>query len=114
MILSPGEKIHLAIRRGFDGDLRRHFVGEVIQANDSIARVEGYAFILDSALNQFVKRPDKRTRLIGLADAGNIINILPSEVDVDAVQYRMSEKRILTVTDNKTFCMEINEFGAGR
>ncbi len=35
MVLAQGEKVHVILRRNFEGDLRRHFVGEIIAASET-------------------------------------------------------------------------------
>ncbi|WP_372806142.1 hypothetical protein [Pontiella sp.] len=111
MILKPGEKIHLMVRRNFDGDLRRHFVGEIIEATEMLARVEGYVYVLDTATNQYLRRADKRIRIVALTDANNIINVLPANANLDEVKYAVSADSRRIFTDGKTFCMDVNEFG---
>ncbi len=114
MILSTGDKIHVITRRLFDGDLRRHFVGEVQAATQLLARVEGYAFIFDAASVQFVRKPEKRIRIFGLDDSGLIINLLPADIDLEALAYKYNTKRELILTDGKSFNLDINEFGPAR
>jgi hypothetical protein len=114
MILKTGEKIHVITRRNFEGDIRRHFIGEVIEASGSLARVAGYAFILDNMTNHYERRPDKRMRIISLADAGNIINILPENADIENARYTQSKESKMVVTDSKSFSLDINEFGLTR
>lgn len=114
MILEPGEKIHVITRRHFENDLRRHFIGEIIKTSEVAVRVEGYAFVLDTSLNQFIKRKQKRTRIFGLADSGNIINVLPTDADLELAKYTQTKENVLVVTDGKTFALDINEFGSNR
>ena len=114
MILEPGEKIHIITRRTFEGDLRRHFIGEVRKTSEIAIRVEGYAFVFDASLNQYSKRPEKRTRILGLADNGNIINILPTNANLELSKYVQSKERVLVVTDGLSFSLDINEFGSNR
>nr|MDA3971181.1 hypothetical protein [Desulfobulbaceae bacterium] len=111
MILELGEKIHLVVRRKFKDDLRRHFIGEVLVADSSVARVAGYVFFFDYSTNEYKRRPEKRIRIIGLADSGNIINVLPATADIEKAEYTQSRENKLVVTDNMTFTLEINEFG---
>lgn len=111
MIIKPGEKIHVIIRRRFENDLRRHFIGNVIETDGILTRAEGYTFVLDTITNQYVRRIDKRTRIIGLSDAGNIINILPANADLESAKYHLNSDHRLIVTDEKTFALDINEFG---
>jgi hypothetical protein len=110
MLLKPGEKIHVITRRYFDGDLRRHFAGQVVTATESTARVQGYTFVFYPGPNEYVRRPDLRERIIALSDAGNIINVIPQEVNLEDLVYRPSEQNRLVVTDRKSFSLDINEF----
>jgi hypothetical protein len=110
MLLNPGEKIHVMTRRYFDGDLRRHFAGQVVAANESAARVRGYAFVFYPGSNEYVRRPDLRERIIALNDAGNIINVIPENVNLEELVYHPSEEKRLVVTDRRSFSLDINEF----
>jgi hypothetical protein len=114
MLLKPGEKIHVITRRLFEGDPRRHFAGEVVAANESIARVKGYAFVFNPGPNNYVRRPDLRERIISLVDAGNVINVILVDVNLEDLVYRPSEGNRLVVTDNGSFRLDINEFSGIR
>jgi len=114
MLLEPEEKIHVITRRYFEDDLRRHFAGRVIYATESAARIEGYVFVHDPNTNSFVRRTNKRIRLISLTDASNLINILPRSVDLDQLAYRTSKAGRLVISDGQSFEMDINEFGRER
>jgi hypothetical protein len=111
MVLEQGEIIHVMIRRNFEDDLRRHFAGEVVETEGILARIEGYAFVLDTGSNKYIRLPDKRIRLVGLADPNNIINILPAEAVLSNIVYTRSKEGRLVVTDNESFSLDINEFG---
>ena len=114
MILHPGEKIHLIVRRQFENDLRRHFVGEVKAATELAVRMESYMFIFDPVKNEYVKRPEMRTKVVSLVDNGNTITLIPAHVDLSALRYEMSTNRRLVITNGKDFSLDINEFGASR
>jgi len=114
MVLGQGEKVHLMVRRLFEKDLRRHFIGEVVEVSEHLARMEGHVYVLDNATGQYSRRPTRRIRVIGLADPGNIINVLPPGADLENVKYVESQQGALVVTDDKTFTLDVNEFGATR
>ena len=114
MLLEPEETIHLITRRNFEGDLRRHFVGRVIHASETTARVEGYVFVHDSNTNTFVRRTTKRIRIVSLTDACNLINVLPRSVNLDQLEYRTNKGKRLVVSDGLSFEMDINEFSRER
>jgi hypothetical protein len=111
MLLKIGEIIHIMVRRAFETDLRRHFIGEIMEVGDSAVRVVGYAFVLDKALNQYVRRPDRRIRIFSLTAGKNTINVLHPETVIDKVTYRLSEEKHLVVTDGQHFQLDIDEFG---
>ena len=110
MLLKPGEKIHVITRRLFEGDVRRHFAGEIVATNEAIARVKGYTYVFYPGPNEYVRRPELRERIIALADAGNVINVIPEDVNLEQLVYRPSEQNRLVVTDNRSFRLDINEF----
>ena len=114
MIIKKGEKVHIITRRLFEGDLRRHFVGEVLEAEGTTARVEGYTFIFDSTQNDFVRKQGERIRLFDLAQSGFIACIIPSNVVLHDLRYQLSHQKTLTMTDGKSYELDISEFGARR
>lgn len=59
--------------------------------------------------NEFVRRSERRTRIFGLADAGNVINVLPESVEPDNVRYEFSNTGLF-ITDGFDFVVDINEF----
>jgi hypothetical protein len=56
-----------------EGDDTHYFRQE--GKNTHLIRIEGYAFIFDNTSGRYIRRPEKRIRIIGLADSGNIINV---------------------------------------
>ena len=114
MLLKPGEKVHVITRRSFEGDVRRHFAGEVIASNEWSVRIKGYAFVFYPFRNEYVRRPDLQERIISLADACNVIHIVPQGVELGKLVYRPSEENRLVVTDNRSFHLDINEFSGIR
>ncbi len=112
MVISPGEKVHIITRRQFDGDLRRHFAGIVEEVEGSHMKVRGFAFIFDESTNEFVRREEERIRIVPLSDAGLIINVLPLEVDINELKYRIDRKGRRIITDGGKFSLNITEFGA--
>jgi hypothetical protein len=114
MLISEGEKIHVIARRNFDNDVRRHFVGEVRSVGAAAMRVEGYTFIFDQVNNYYIRQPDKRIRIIALADSGNIITVIPRDINLDALIYRHTQDNRVVMTDGSDYCLDINEFGPNR
>lgn len=108
-IVKPGEIIHVIHR--FEREMKRHFVGLVESVNDSVVRASGYAFVVDDPrTHEFVKRPDRRVRLIPLTDGELIINVLPEGVHLEDVRYMEQDHRLF-VTDGRHWKMDLKEFG---
>ena len=110
-LLSPGEKIHVIHRRQFEKDARRHFVGQVESYDHGLARASGYVFVVDD-LNKhmFVKRPDRRTKLIPISSGAVIVNVIPENTDLEGVHYELKDSA-LHVTDGNSWRIEVKEFG---
>lgn len=72
--------------------------------------IRGYTFVFNSNTNEYRKRPGLRTRLFSLGEAGHIVNKIPRGVDIESLEYKIVDKR-LVVTDTRGFVLDINEFG---
>jgi hypothetical protein len=108
-IIAPGELFHVLHR--FEKEIKRHFVGEVESAQGGIARVSGYVFVVDDPRTHlFVKRPDRRTKLVAFGDGELLINVLPGGVKLEDIRYETKDHR-LYVTDGKNWTMDLKEFG---
>ncbi len=114
MSLTAGELVHIAIRRRFDSDLRRHFVGRVVSATESTVRVSGHTFLFNSGRNEWLRRPDRREIVLGLAAGEVLITVLPPGLDPAALRYAPNGERRLVLTDGGDFELDINEFGSSR
>lgn len=114
MLLNIGEKVHIISRRAFEGDLRRHFVGEIMGISDTAVRVNGYSFIFHEGVGEFQRKPELRVRIFSLIDARIIINVIPRSSEIGKVTYRLSKENNLIATDGEHFQLDINEFGPQR
>ena len=108
-ILQPGEKVFVIHRPLVHGESRRHFFGVVEDCHGTVARVTGRVFSADSK-NEFTTRDMPRTRIIPLASAGVIVNILPASVDIDRITYgyAVGAEGKLHITDGSTWHLDIN------
>lgn len=86
-LLNAGEKVHVIERRMFDGDARRHFVGEVEAASDTAVRVTGYTFVCNPMTGSFDRREPARTRIIPLGASGVVVYVIPEQIEIEAVRY---------------------------
>ena len=102
------------MRRSYDGQLQRHFVGQVDSADGAIVRATGYVFIYDDNKAQYIKKPPQRTTILNLAESGYFVNLIPSTVNLDDLRYEVIDRTSLAFTDGKSFVLDINEFSARR
>jgi len=112
MIIEVGEKLHIMYRSLYEKSTRRHFIGSVIAAKDSLCRIEGFVFIYDDKRTEFIRKPELRTTIMDLAGSGYIVNVISSDVELKSVIYRYVQDLGLIATDGKKFSLNINEFGA--
>ena len=89
-----------------------HFVGEVKTISETAVRAEGYVFVFNTVKNEYIRRDAVRTRIISIVDGGNIINVLPQGILLKNLRYRQSKENRLILTDDASFELDINEFGA--
>ena len=104
----------MVTRRAFAQDIRRHFIGEVIDVTESLIRAEGHAFLYDTNTNLFVKKNYSYVRIFSLVDGVNIICILPRTTNLKKIAYRFTEKNRMVLTDGESLTMDVNEFGVNR
>lgn len=112
MIIEAGEKLHIMYRALHKNSSRRHFIGSVAAAKDSLCRINGYVFIYDEKKTEFIRKPELRTTIMDLAGSGYIVNVIAADVELDSVRYRYVMDSGLVATDGKEFSLNINEFGA--
>ena len=110
MIIAIVNKVHVMYRVLYETAIRRHFIGEVLAAEGAVCQLQGYAFIYDSKLSTFVRKPEIRSTIIDLAESGYIVNVIDSDVDVEKVSYKYVKDAGLIATDGKGFVLNINEF----
>ncbi len=114
MLFDAGEKVHVAERRGFESDVRRHFVGEIIGVDQNAIAVRGRVFIFEGDEAGFQRHPEIRTRIVSLVDARMIINIIPNNTELEEITYQATDNGGLIVTDGQDFSMVVSEFGSRR
>lgn len=114
MLIEPGEKIHVIMRRTFESQVRRHIAGEVVAASGAEVRVTGYVFVYDERSAQYVRKNTRRTTILDLGSSGYIVNIIPQTIDLDTVRYETIDRSELFFTDGKDYRLNINEFGVRR
>jgi hypothetical protein len=108
MILKPGEKLHVIHRRQMEREPHRHFVGVVEAYENGVARVTGHVYTVDTVKSAFFRRPDKRTRILAISSGDLLVNVLPPEVNLDKIVYKL-EKKAVRVSDGSEWYLDISE-----
>jgi hypothetical protein len=112
MLLSPGEKVHVLVRRRFDGDVQRQLVGEVEAANEGAVRLRAYSFSFEPAFNLYMRSEEARVQIVSLSDGDNVVTVLPGEVELEKLEFRQANNR--TVLTDGAFSLEVEESGGRR
>jgi hypothetical protein len=86
----------------------RHFVGVVEAYENGVARVTGHVYTVDTVKSAFFRRPDKRTRILAISSGDLLVNVLPPEVNLDKIVYKL-EKKAVRVTDGSEWYLDISE-----
>lgn len=113
-MLQKGEKVYVITRRGFENDVRRHFVGVVEACDGALVRIRGHSIVYDDGSNAYVKHNEQRVRIMGLAESNLIINLIPNSSNIEDIRYEMAEGGRLCVTDGTAWRLDINEFNGRR
>lgn len=109
MILQKGEKVHVIHRRVYEKDHHRHFVGVIEAYEGGVARVSGNVYTVDPVKFTFLRRPERRTRIISLISGDLLVNVLPATVDLDKIVYKQ-ERKAVRVTDGSDWYLDISEY----
>lgn len=108
-LINLGDKLHVAERRYFESDLRRHFVGTVVASEENIVRIKGYVWVFNTSINEFQKRPELRERILVLGER-HTVNVLPENINIEDLVYQSMKGVGLVLADNKGYILQINEF----
>lgn len=113
LIFEVGEKVHIIEQRQLTEDVRRHFVGEIVNCTEHAMRLKGYVWVYDPMKAAFIRKPEKRERVMYL-DNRLTIHLIPTEVDLDKIKYVTLPGKGLVVADGEKFTLDISEFTATR
>lgn len=111
MVLRKGEKVHVMTRRLMESTPRTHAVGVVLETTGGLARIECWAYVWDRVERRFVRKAEKRVRIISLVSADNIVTVMPPTARLNEVEYRL-EGRTLVVTDGGDWSLDASEFAS--
>lgn len=96
MILDVGSTILVSHRRMFENDECRYFLGRVLAGEGPLVKLEGFSFVRDVSNGQYVKKHEKRVKVISLASPGHIVYELLS-ADIESAEIRSEEGDVVLV-----------------
>jgi len=102
------DRIVVIDRRLFRDDNTRIYVAVVEEFDESVIRARGFVYhVSPYEVSGTERRGEERTRLISLS-AGDIIYLLPRDIDVSKLQLRRSPKS-LALSDG-VFTLDLSDF----
>jgi hypothetical protein len=107
--LNDGDRVLIIDRKLFKDDNTRFFVG-VIEEYDTVAvRLRGYPFHLSPyEISGAERHGEERIRVISMS-AGDLIYLMPRELDTSKVHLRRSPKSLM-MTDGEAFTVDLSEW----
>jgi hypothetical protein len=107
-MLATGDNVLIAHRRLFAGDELRYFLGQVATYDAGLVKLTGRAFTRDALSGDILRKSDVSTKIVSLSSGTLIVYQLPSELDVEAMEFRSSSGRV-SLTDGRGFVMNLTE-----
>jgi hypothetical protein len=107
--LRDGDRVLVIDHKMFKDDNTRLFVGVVEEYDEAAIRVRGYPFHLNPyEISGAERHGEERVRIISLM-AGDLIYLLPRDLDVSKLQLRRSPKSLM-LTDGEAMTLDLSEW----
>jgi hypothetical protein len=107
--LRDGDRLLVIDRKLFKDDNTRLFVGVIEEYDEVAVRVRGYPFHLSPYEIQGAERHgEERVRIISIT-AGDLIFLLPRELDCSKVSLRRTPKSLM-LTDGDNLAYDLSEW----
>ena len=107
--LREGDRVLTIDRKLFKDDNTRFFVGVIEEYDAAAVRVRGYPFHLSPyEVSGSERHGDERSRVISMT-AGDLIYLLPPDVDPAKIQLRRSPKSLM-LTDGENLSLDLSEW----
>jgi hypothetical protein len=107
--ITEGDRVVVIDKRQFRDDNTRIFVGLVEDLSEGVLRARGFSFhVSPYEVSGSERRGEERVRLVTLS-AGDIIYLLPRELELKSLQLKRSPKS-MQLTDGQKFAMDLSDF----
>lgn len=107
--IAESDRVLIIDRKIYQEDNMRLFVGVVEAREDTTIRVHGYPFHLNPyEISGSERHGEPRVRIVSLI-AGDLIYVMPRELDVAKLQLRRSPKSLM-LTDGEAMSLDLSEW----
>ena len=108
-LVQTRDRILVVDRKLFRDDNTRLFIGVVEDYDGGVVRLRGYAYHINPyEVAGTERRAEERVRIVSLS-AGDIVYVLPREVDLASLQVRRSPKTLL-LADGQSLMFDLSEW----
>ncbi|MBM4218875.1 MAG: hypothetical protein FJ171_04400 [Gammaproteobacteria bacterium] len=131
MLLTPGDKLLIAHRRLYEGDLPRLFAGTVVAYESGFVKLAGYTWVREPVRGELRKKTDQRTlevigparivrgelrkktdqrtKVFGIASPGLICYELPKALDIERLELTPGPQHQVILSDGAGFTMDLTD-----
>src|SRR5208282_2487382 len=107
--LRESDRVLIIDRKLFKDDNTRFFVGFIEEYDELAMRVRGFPFHLSPyEISGAERHGEERVRVVSMG-AGDLIYLLPRELDISKVQLRRSPKSLM-LTDGEAMSLDLSEW----
>jgi hypothetical protein len=107
-MLKKGDKVLVAHRRLFRGDVAHYFVGRVDDYDSGLVKVTGHSYVRDPVTGGMIEKSEPRTKVLTLASGTLMVYELPDAVALESLKFTWNDGE-LTASDGKGFEMNLGE-----
>ena len=113
MLIDEGDKILASVRRLYEAEYPRFFIGVVEAASETVVRVLGWVYIWDPYRNAVVQREGRRTKLIPFSSPHFIVHSLDRDTNLETLAFKADTNGRIWLTDGERPIMELAERAGG-
>jgi hypothetical protein len=107
--LRDGDRLLVIDRKLFKDDNTRLFVGMIEEYDEVAVRLRGYPFHLSPyEISGAERHGEERVRIVSIS-AGDLIFLLPRELDCSKVSLRRTPKSLM-LTDGENLALDLSEW----
>jgi hypothetical protein len=109
MLIDEGDKVLATVRRLYEAEYPRFFIGVVEAASETVARILGSVYIWDPYRGAVVQREGRRRKLIPFSSPHFIVHSLDRDVNLDTLSFTADTNGRIWLMDGDKPIMELAE-----